>query len=849
MFSPKLYIVRKFPLSFIISNKYNLDLSKDQEEMYYIKQSDNMLFRQIRLISNDSSEFNKYVVFVDCTGGQSKPEEIKKLIVDGFFVCGKHYLVSERSASMVRTSILSFVRSDVYKELDNRITMEISFDKTVLSKYYAYRGLMFSGCHCIENWFPKMIVVPDMYSKIQNQKIKYVYDKKSKFIDRNTGEEREWTQKDITEGIRDIEINVFDGCGICHPSIMRKFEEKIHTDCRVNSLIMRAPYIKGVIHEMDYVEFFKERGIKKIKDIWGEEYGVEETDDPLIILCESMYKGYKYFKKDGSIEDWNRYWGLFKKYNHCIGVTKWNFSIDQEPLMTRANYQILQDLDLPFDEFKDLANDSIEWYEKIISGDPIYTYCFLGMLAESHSPMNNYAAAILRNPDMLHEQSTKEYVRGLLKKYKDEFKCGKLWLNATFKFLAPDMIALMEHIGGLEVSGCLSSDEFFGFDRRGIMIGERLIDRNPHICRSEHTILKGVTNPLTDKYCSHLTNVCMINCKSLTPQRLNGADFDGDLVLLISDQRLLKGVDRDCPIVLDVEDKVCSLAEPDDVEHKIACTIRGLKSMIGEISNYATAYHNRCASSEKTKKEYESYIDLLSVCNGKAIDFSKTGVLFPVPRNIATYGRPLPYFMKYVSQYYSSLKNLSKAYSNMNKLCMSLERWERGAKYKKDMTDFDWTIMYDEDIGYNEEVFVKVEEIFLDFIKKRKELVLFEKKCKNWALYHKEIEDKISKKEAKLYETNWQAVYNIYRNKCQLVCPDVRELANILVVLCYHKYPNKYKKFMWHMAGAGIVENIKPVECSLPTKDPNGEYLYLGQRYSLAEKMKYDAYMGKDSVY
>jgi len=56
------------------------------------------------------------------------------------------------------------------------------------------------------------------------------------------------------------------------------------------------------------------------------------------------------------------------------------------------------------------------------------------------------------------------------------------------------------------------------------MMGERLIERNPHICKSEHTILRGVDNELTQKYCGHLVNVGMVNCKSITPQRLNGAD-------------------------------------------------------------------------------------------------------------------------------------------------------------------------------------------------------------------------------------------------------------------------------------------------------------------------------------
>lgn len=486
-----------------------------------------MLFRHIRNITGDKDKFQKYVVFVNATGGQSRKDEMRKLVFEGFYVNGIKYVISERSASMVRQGMLSFVDESISEELNKRVSMDLDFSKkpVTISKYEAYRGLCLSSCHCLENWYPKIIVVPDYETIIPNQTIKYVYDKKINFKDRDTGKDREWIQKDIATKTTDIKINAFDGCGICHPSIMREFEKRIGTDERINSIVLRAPYIKGCVHEMNYEDFYKERNVKSIRDIWGKEYDVTPGSEPLIIITESMYKGYKYFNYTGTYKDWKKYWEIFRKYNNCIGVAKWNFTLDQEPLMTRVNYQVLQDLDLDFEDFKHLADDSIKWYEDIINNGPIYTYCFLGISEDSvDEPLNNYAAAIIRNPEMIKEQSVRDYLNNLLEKYRNEFKCGKLWINSTFKFLVPDMIALMEHIGGLKVNGCLARDEFYSFDRRGVMNGERLIERNPHICKSEHTILNAVDNDLTKKYCSHLVNCAMINIKSITPQRLNGAD-------------------------------------------------------------------------------------------------------------------------------------------------------------------------------------------------------------------------------------------------------------------------------------------------------------------------------------
>ena len=851
MFSPKHYTVRKFPLSLFIRYNFSIPVDVANDPQYQVLQSDTMLLRQIRLVAHFDDDYNPYLVYIDATGGQNKPDAVEHLLMHGAKIGKFKFSFGERSASMVRQCIFSMVESHIWPELDKRISMELSFADnsgrdTVLSKWYAYRGLMMSSCHCIplSEWFPKIIVVPDYMSVIPNQNIKCLCDKEMKFTDKKTGMKRKWIQKDIKEDTIDYNINTFDGCGVAHPALMRQIEKCLNTNEHIGSMIFRMPYFKGVFNEMNYVEFYKERGIKSIKDIWGVEHSVEEDAEPMFIAGLSMFKGFKYFKKDGTVSDWDRYKELLLKYNHAMGVAKWNYQYENEPLKTRSNYQILVTLDLPYEKFKHLADESVDWYQKITSPTDegaLYTQCFLGLMADDVNPLTHYAAALARNPQMAHDPCVKGYVHSLLDKYRNDFKCGKLFLDATYKFLAPDLIAFMEAAAGLPVVGCLKGDEFYSFDRNGPMLRECVIDRNPHLASAEHVVLNGVDNELTQKYCSHLDNVAMINVFSITPQRLNGADFDGDLVLVIRNDIMISGIDRNARPVCDTQDKITALAQRDNLKNKLTCILRGLKSQIGEYANYGCSFHNKVPTTEKTKKEYEKYIDILSICMGKEIDFSKTGVKFSVPRIIASYGRPLPYFMKYAGDYYARQHNLSKAHSNMNLLCMDLERWERGVRWHKDTAPFNWNIMYDAEIGYDQAIFDEIEAIFLDFCKCRKENLEFEKKCRNWKVYHKDIQDRITREEAKTYETNWQSIYNIYRNKCKMICLDVRELANILVVLCYGKYPNKFKKFLWHMAGAGVVENIKPVPVQLPVHNPDGEYEYLGQRYSLAEPKIYEA--------
>ena len=517
-----MYTVRSFTLRELVDAGFELALTPQDEVAHIIRQQDNQLFRLVRMVTKTSSRYNPFVIFIDCSGISDAADAIKHLVYEGVSLHGKKFVLCERSASMTRVGVVSMIDEGIAGEIDRRITMGLDIKETVLSKYYAYRGLMFSSCHCLEGWKPKIIVVPDLILTIKDQHIKYIYDAESKFIDKD-GNERDWKQKDVAEKVTDVDINAFDGCGIIHPALVREVEELVGSKTRMSSMIVRAPYIKGLLNEIDYVKYFEQHGVEFIQDIWGKWHSAK---DIMVIMTESMYKGRGYFKRDGTSADWDRYWDAFDKYGHCIGIAKWNFTAEEEPMFTRANYQILQDLSMDYDIFRELATDSIEWADKIIEGDDLYSLCYLGLTADRCTPVSPYAKAVLKNPVMLKEQSVRAYMISMIKKHLDEMKCGKLWLKACFKFFVPDQILMLQHIGGLELVGSLGADEFYTSDIDGAYHGEYLIERNPHICKSEHVLLNAVTTDEILEYCKHLANVCMVNCRSLTAQRLNGADFD-----------------------------------------------------------------------------------------------------------------------------------------------------------------------------------------------------------------------------------------------------------------------------------------------------------------------------------
>ena len=212
--------------------------------------------------------------------------------------------------------------------------------------------------------------------------------------------------------------------------------------------------------------------------------------------------------------------------------------------------------------------------------------------------------------------------------------------------------------------------------------------------------------------------------------------------------------------------------------------------------------------------------------------YAKTGVIYPMPRNISKYGRPLPYFMKYRSEYYAK-QDLSRAPSNMNKLCWDIEHWERGLKFKHN-SGFDWRIMLADNIEYSNELFSEIEKIFLRFCKETSTMSKYQAIVRKYE--SKEVKEKFTKAEALSYMADWDIVYEKYKHEVKDICPDETVSAQIAVRICYEKYKNKGMKFPWVIAPDGIVKNIKMPSANLmPVLDDNGDYEYLGKKYSVVD--------------
>lgn len=188
--------------------------------------------------------------------------------------------------------------------------------------------------------------------------------------------------------------------------------------------------------------------------------------------------------------------------------------------------------------------------------------------------------------------------------------------------------------------------------------------------------------------------------------------------------------------------------------------------------------------------------------------------------------------MKYASEYYGGLSKFSHANSNMNRLCKDIERWCKAERYSSGARDFDYRIMIDESAEVPEDLQAAINELFVKFNKEMADL------AKDQLHIRKYGDEMLSKYDARNFSINWGYYYENYKQEAENLCLDKKVLANAAVRACYEFHANKKNsKFMWVVAGDGILENIKQVKFDLPIRDDQGEYDYLGNRYSFAEIM------------
>ncbi len=352
-------------------NGYSFDLSASATEKCRSKtatheQDSNALFFQIMCVLRGDgytepgdgkliSDLSDAILYMDFAGVFDRSATNKKQRVrqekaramfrpEGIgldFGSGSHRYVSfERSGSMSRQARLSFIRAGLYDAVRRRIMLGMDIDQCQLSKLYAYNGLMLSSGTRIDGVDidrPHRVVVVDNPTRTEHLvPVITVEDDGSQDTTRNYHR---------VEKKADVEVTCFDGEGLISPRFAAQIDRALFGGHIHTSFQIRLPYIKGMLHQVDFHTFLTDCGTRTITDLWGVEHPVKDVD---VILTRSMCKGLGWMEQCGM--NWDNYWDAFRRYRHALYIT--NVSKEKPERFTELNYQFLTTVSVRVDEFR-----------------------------------------------------------------------------------------------------------------------------------------------------------------------------------------------------------------------------------------------------------------------------------------------------------------------------------------------------------------------------------------------------------------------------------------------------------------------------------------------------------------
>ena len=588
-----------------------------------------------------------------------RPEGVTLDLGDG----PRQYAAFERSNSMSRQGRLSFLRADLWETVRRRIMLDLELGQCQLSKLYAYNGLMLSSGTRVEGMEidrPHRVIVVDNNDLRSSARVITVED---------VGGTDSVRQYRRVERVEDFSVTEFDGEGLISKEYAARLNKALGG--RHTSFQIRLPFVKGMLHQVDFHDFFRSAGTTHLTDLWGVNHPVAKVD---VILTKSMFKGYGWLTENG--KSWSDYWAAFRKYRHALYVT--NVSKERPQGFTQLNYQFLTTLSMTGEEFRprDLPHgwehspkeDARQWLTKAteteyykLRADAAYRRQVFTRRAGWWGADRKSRAYLLgklleKNPAFMGESVYQEELEAMAQRLLKDYALGRLQVAGDVRFLSGDLLQFLVTLLDvtpkkrtksqwtfLSVAQSIEfQDHAFYAPRPGYKSKSACtILRNPHIARNEEILLDPYrpVEQMRKHYLGHLTDVVMVSSFMYAAERLGGADFDGDMVKTIADPIVNRCVERNYESEkLDNIDNLPFLKIP-SIEARIQDagdwrarfqTVRDtFSSRVGQISNAALARsviaYNEHADPEE-RKRCRRDLEALAIYSGLEIDAAKTGV-------------------------------------------------------------------------------------------------------------------------------------------------------------------------------------------------------------------------------
>lgn len=564
-------------------------------------------------------------------------------------------------SSFVRNSKELYIREELHDKVMEVLLTGIAPDATFpmdkTAKYSTYLGLASTDSKSVS--MPNICVVKD-YKKLIKDSFDIV--KQMKTSDGSF----EYNVINFNDTLKETEeeVNCFDGAGIVSYERAAVWAKELGLDYVPSSFQIRVLNgIKGNLYTFpvtEYIEYLEENGLSEhlqIRDLWNTLVNIKESQID-VFLTESQFKFHNMYR---NFEEWQSALNKEVEYNGISYKRTFNISevandIDNLKGEVWSAYQPLQSLNFTDDELKELAKQTLSMANSLYTDmDEFIKYRGIAIEADEEESGDEerphteqslipwYYKALSLDDSLQYDPYIRKKIEYDLESLQRRIFMGKIILKGNYQVAMPDLLALMQHICGMPVVGILKKGEIYSNYWNIQRVEKVSIWRNPHIA-CEWINAKVVDNDDTKKWFKYQQTGIVTDIYGTLALRLGTMDFDGDTVASVHSDIIYNAIEhadihtiRFIPYVEDgTETKDKEEFHIND-HRKIMYTNKlGFQNNIGDVTNKVTvlwALYGSITDTEQ-RKDIGDYIKIMSVINQLIIDFVKTGVKVPIPKDI-----------------------------------------------------------------------------------------------------------------------------------------------------------------------------------------------------------------------
>lgn len=592
------------PLSEARANDELISLADSQvlrwlDELNGITDADNKAreikaeIKKLRASGNDISTRRAIKkLYTDLDELQYKPDYLA-LIMDkakdyyracrGFTINGIKYERLLGTNGGIKNSTIIFVAERHAKEIKKRIENNRNPDKPMVpAKLEAYKALSCSASIPVS--MPNgIIVVPDCNTKFIEDTI---------YLDDDGYDEPRMEFRPNTE----VEVDNSDGYGLMLPSLASRWSEDLRLGYLASGVNTRFCWEKGMVYTFDFIEFAeKVAGSYIVKDVWGAERDIRNAE---LILTESMLKL------------WDSYDSL-EHFLKCCEENKYTFAVTKacpEVLENERtlNYQFIQSYDFSDEDISELVKPTLDELKEVLYADWAKSVLFLrGSNLREDNVLNGgniYAKALTVEPKILNDPYIQSYIYQTIKNRINEAKVGVLKVHGNYSMIGGDPYALCQSIFGLPVTGLLKRGEIYNCYWAQKSAPSLACYRAPMTCHNNIRLVHPCRSEEAGYWFRYIRTATLLNAWDTSPSALNGADFDGDTVMLTDNCVLLRKLEE-LPTLMCVQRKAPKIipSEADTVVSNIA----SFGDDIGKTTNWVTSMFEVRSQFPKDSEEYK----------------------------------------------------------------------------------------------------------------------------------------------------------------------------------------------------------------------------------------------------